>query len=59
MGSLRFADIQPRPTEALDLISLTLRAFQRVVPPFEAALQAHVAEWRLDGKPRTARRYTT
>jgi Helix-turn-helix of DDE superfamily endonuclease len=28
------------------------------VPPFEAAFQAHMAAWRLDGKPRTARRFT-
>src|SRR5262249_13777854 len=28
------------------------------VPPFEAAYQAHLAAWRLDGKPRTARRFT-
>jgi hypothetical protein len=26
--------------------------------PFEAAFQAHMAAWRLDGKPRTARRFT-
>ena len=30
-----------------------------MVPPFEAAFQAHMAAWRLDGRPRTARRYTT
>jgi hypothetical protein len=59
MGSLRFTDLQPRPTEVLDLTSLTLDAFQRVVPPFEVAFQAHMAQWRLDGRPRTARRYTT
>jgi Helix-turn-helix of DDE superfamily endonuclease len=33
--------------------------FRQLVPPFEAAFQAHMADWRLDGKPRTARRYTT
>jgi hypothetical protein len=59
MGSLRFTEIQARPTEVLDLTSLTLDEFQRLVPPFEAAFQAHMAEWRLDGRPRTARRYTT
>jgi hypothetical protein len=59
MGSLRFAEVQPRPTEVLDLTSLTIDAFQRLVPPFEGAFQAPMAEWRLDGKPRTARRYTT
>jgi hypothetical protein len=30
-----------------------------VVAPFEAAFQTHMAHWRLDGQPRTARRYTT
>jgi hypothetical protein len=59
MGTLRFADLQTRPTEVLDLTSLTLEEFQQLVPPFEAAFQVHMAEWRLDGLPRTARRYTT
>jgi hypothetical protein len=59
MGTLRFADLQTRPTEVLDLTSLTVDEFQQLVLPFEAAFQAHMAHWRLDGKPRTARRYTT
>jgi hypothetical protein len=59
MGTLRFADIQTRPTEVLDLTSLTVEEFRELVLPFEAAFQAHMAEWCLDGRPRTARRYTT
>jgi Helix-turn-helix of DDE superfamily endonuclease len=59
MGSLRFLDIQTRPTEVLDLTSLTVEEFQPLVPPFETAFQAYMAHWRLDGRPRTARRYTT
>jgi Helix-turn-helix of DDE superfamily endonuclease len=59
MGTLGFADFQTRPIELLDLTSLTLHEFQQLVPPFEAAFQAHMAHWRLDGKPRTVRRYTT
>jgi hypothetical protein len=43
----------------VDLTSLTLKEFRQLVPPFEAAFQIHMAEWRLDGQPRTARRYTT
>jgi hypothetical protein len=43
----------------LDLTSLTLDEFGRLVPPFEAAFQAHMAQWRFDGQPRTARRYST
>ena len=41
------------------MTSLTVEEFQPLVPPFEAAFQAHMAGWRLDGQPRTARRYTT
>jgi Helix-turn-helix of DDE superfamily endonuclease len=58
MASVRFTDVQARPTEFLDLTSVTLDEFQRLVPPFEAAFQAHLAVWRLDGKPRTTRRFT-
>ena len=58
MASVRFSDVQARPTEFLDMTSLTLAEFQQLVPPFEAAFQAHMAAWRLDGKPRTARRFT-
>jgi Helix-turn-helix of DDE superfamily endonuclease len=57
MASIRFADRQSRPTEFLDFTSLTLDEFQQLVPPFEAAFHAHMATWRLDGKPRTARQF--
>ena len=58
MASLRFTDVQARPPEFLDFTSLTLEEFQTLIPPFEAAFQAHMAVWRLDGKPRTARQFT-
>src|SRR5438445_6301746 len=58
MASVRFADLQSRPMEFLDFTSLTLDEFQQLVPPFEAAFHAHMAAWRLDGKPRTARRFS-
>jgi Helix-turn-helix of DDE superfamily endonuclease len=58
MACLRFTDQQSRPMEFLDLTSLTLDEFQHLVPPFEAAFQAHMAAWRLDGKPRTARQFS-
>src|SRR5919109_4643341 len=57
MAGLRFADLQSRPTEFLDLTSLPLEEFQQLIPPFETAFQAHMAAWRMDGKPRTARRF--
>ena len=52
MASLRFTDLQSRPTEFLDFTSVTLDEFQLLVPPFEAAFQAHMSAWRLDGKGR-------
>src|SRR5881296_4497954 len=57
MAHVQFTEVQDRPTEFLDLTSLTLDEFQHLVPSFEAAFQAHMAAWRLDGKPRTARRF--
>jgi hypothetical protein len=58
MAGVRFPDLQSRPTEFLDFTSLTLDEFQQLVPPFAAAFHAHMAAWCLDGKPRTARRFT-
>jgi hypothetical protein len=59
MGTLRFVDLRTRPTEVLDLTTLTVSELQPLVTPFESAFQAHMAHWRLDGRPRTARRYPT
>src|SRR5256886_3360562 len=58
MAGLRFTELQSRPMEFLDFTSVTLDEFQQLVPPFEAAFQARMAAWRLDGQPRTARRFT-
>src|SRR5215813_5483295 len=58
MAGVRFTDLQSRPMEFLDFTSLTLNEFQQLVPPFETAFQARMAAWRMDGKPRTARRFT-
>src|SRR3954451_16418145 len=58
MVGLRFADMRVRPTEFLDFTSLTVEEFQILIPPFEAAFQAHMALWCLDGTPRTVRRFS-
>src|SRR5262245_16572089 len=58
MAGLRFTELQSRPMEFLDFTSLTLDEFQQLVPPFEAAFHARMAAWRMDGKPRIARRFT-
>jgi hypothetical protein len=57
MAGVRFTELQSRPMEFLDFTSLTLDEFQQLVPPFEAAFHARMAAWRMDGKPRTARRF--
>lgn len=58
MAGFGFVDQQSRPTEFLDFTSLTLDEFYQLIPSFEAAFQAHMRAWRLDGKPRTARRFS-
>src|SRR3989442_4506686 len=58
MAGLRFTDLQSRPTEFLDFTSVTLDEVQQLVPPVEDAFQSRMAVWRMDGKPRTARRFT-
>src|SRR5438874_6326350 len=58
MAGLRFADVRSRPTDFLHFTSLTLEEFQILSSPFEVAFQAHMAAWRFDGTPRTARRFT-
>src|SRR5213594_3960403 len=58
MAGVRFTELQSRPIEFLDFTSVTLDEFQQLVPPFETAFQCHMAAWRMDGKPRTARRFT-
>jgi hypothetical protein len=58
MAGVRFPELQSRPMAFLDFTSVTLDEFQQLVPPFDAAFQANMAAWRMDGKPRTARRFT-
>jgi len=58
MAAIQFNDVQARPTEFLDLTSLTPDEFGQLIEPFEDAFQAHMARWRLDGKPRTSRQFS-
>jgi hypothetical protein len=50
LGPLRLADLQACPSEMLDLTNLTVHEFRQLVFPFEAAFQAHMRYWCLDGK---------
>jgi hypothetical protein len=58
MAGVRFTELQSHPMTFLDFTSVTLDEFQQLVPPFETAFQCYMAVWRMDGKPRTARRFT-
>src|SRR5262245_50627439 len=59
MDKLRYSDLKSKEREFLALTSLTVDEFERLVPGFEAAFQAYMSQWRLDGKARSQRRYTT
>ena len=58
MAGVRFPEPQARPMAFLDCTSVTLDEFKPLVPPFEAAFHARMAAWRMDGKPRSAGRFT-
>jgi hypothetical protein len=58
MAGVRCAALPARPIEFLDCTSLTLEEFLQLVPPCEVAFHARMAAWRMEGKPRTARRLT-
>ena len=59
MNKLSYTEIKSKPTAFLALTSLTVEEFELLVPAFEEAFQEHMSKWRLDGKPRTKRSYTT
>jgi hypothetical protein len=58
MARVRCTAVQARPTACLALTCLTLDELQPLVPPFAAALQGHMAAWRLAGQPPPARQCT-
>jgi Helix-turn-helix of DDE superfamily endonuclease len=59
MAGLRYSEIVGRGAKVLDFTSLTEEEFQVLVEPFEQAFVAHMELWRLDGKRRGKRAYTT
>ena len=59
MGKLRYTEVKSKEREFLALTGLTVDEFESLIPEFEKTFQAHMAEWRFDGQPRTKRRYTT
>jgi hypothetical protein len=59
MSGLRYAEVSQKGLKFLDLTSLTVEEFGELVPSFEEAFQERMHEWRLDGKRRSGRGYTT
>src|SRR5437588_4309286 len=59
MSGLKYVEVSQKELKFLDLTSLTVEEFGQLVPGFEEAFQERMNEWRLDGKRRSGRRYTT
>lgn len=59
MAGLRYSDLAGRADKLLDFTSLTEAEFQALVAPFEQAFVKHMEQWRLDGKRREKRAYST
>lgn len=59
MSGLSYAEVSQRELKFLDMTSLTVEEFGQLVPSFEEAFQERMNEWRLDGKKRSGRPYTT
>lgn len=58
MSRLKYREVREKERKFQDLTSLTVEAFDQLVPSFEAAFQERMKEWCLDGKKRTGRAYT-
>ena len=59
MSGLRYAEVSQSELKFLDMTSLTVEECGQLVPGFEGAFQERMQEWRLDGKRRSGRGYTT
>ena len=59
MSGLKYVEVSQKELQFLDLTSLTVEEFGQLVPGFEEAFQERMNEWRLDGKRRSGRGYTT
>lgn len=59
MSRFQYRAIATSADRHLALTSLTADEFAVLLPHFAASFQTHMAQWCLDGKPRSARSYTT
>jgi len=56
---IRYATEKDKTNHILNLTSLTVEQFEQLVAPFEQAFVRYMQAWTMEGKPRTARAYTT
>jgi hypothetical protein len=56
---VRYQDIKTKAYRVLALTSLTVDEFEQLVLSFDSAFVRHMREWTMEGKPRTARAYTS
>src|SRR5215212_9997275 len=56
---LRYASERDKANQILNLTSLTVEQFEQLVEPFEQAYVRHMKVWTMEGRPRTARAYTS
>lgn len=56
---LRYTTEKEKAYRILDLTSLSVDEFEQLLEPFEQAFVRHMQQWTMEGKPRTARAYTT
>src|SRR5437763_5213631 len=59
MSGLRYTEVSQKEQKFLDMTSLTVEEFDRLVPAFEEAFEQRMKEWCWDSKPRTGRAYRT
>jgi hypothetical protein len=56
---MRYADVSRKKRKLLNVTSITVEEFEQLVPVFEEEFQERMKKWRLDGKERVMRKYTT
>ena len=56
---LRYTTEKDKAYRILDLTSLSIDEFEQLVEPFEQAFVRHMQQWTMEGKPRSARAYTS
>lgn len=59
MSRIQYQEVAKKERDFLAMTSLTLEEFAELIPAFEQAFQQRMAEYCLDGHPRTGRDYVS